>query len=689
MSDNPHSPAPQSRPPEHAPPTKSKSKPILLGIAAVVAFALIAGTSFAFFSGHNPFSDPQPDYAQAPNQSNVMDFRGLSEDMRLSGAPLSGSADAADATPEILRFIGSTTSILTRVSETGESAWTVSVPHQDIDASDNKPLDEALYSDEGQGEDTLEDETKLLGIPVVCRLSDNAVQCGDRAISLDDGSMALTQRPADVDPDPSSSSVPVDVEDDGTLDGPEGKAYGDLKLAPEAHVSKIADPQTEEAGPWVVSDGKTLAAVDSDSVLWTQKLDPSAAEVTGLGDKRVTPSWTVVAGTLILGSSDGVKGLDLSTGDQRWAVSAQTDGFMVAGSQLRIQHEGAVSTFDFTDSSKDSSVSADTGFDESFPVLPTPKLPSMSDIRNATLEVPSACAEFALRKDAKQAFDDGKTAEGEFRESIAMNDVTPSTATTKPLVAIEFVCSSGGNWVTDSVGVYSQDLDLVTSIEPWSEDSDFHQLADFNRSIFSAIDMTGPYMTATLSNIAVYGDEDYNAAERTGAAELQFAWSNGGYEPQEVLFDADGQTVRVPKVEDVQKFVDAASKGDDDAAGAMATEEVMQGLNEVIGDESSSDPLTYRNLALQDGTTVDTCELIGVVSEEYGDYTMSNGVPLMEGIGGYGADSIKAGDVICGLKSAGETIDPDDDGSWYTAHLLLRGNEAGVVKVYSVSAYTG
>src|SRR5699024_11561542 len=54
---------------------------------------------------------------------------------------------------------------------------------------------------------------------------------------------------------------------------------------------------------------------------------------------------------------------------------------------------------------------------------------------------------------------------------------------------------------------------------------------------------------------------------------------------------------------------------------------------------------------------------------KYGDYTMSNGVGLMEGIGGFGADSIKAGDVICGLKGPGETIDPNDDGSWYAAHL--------------------
>ncbi|WP_350269045.1 hypothetical protein AAFP32_10175 [Brevibacterium sp. CBA3109] len=688
MSDNPHSPGPQLPPPQQQGAAKrSKSTPILLGIAAVVTVVLIAGGSFAFFSGFNPFGDPEPDYAQTPSQSDVMDFSGLSKDMRLRGAPMSRSAEATDATPQVLRFIGSTASILTRVGEGDEPSWTVSVAHQDIDTSDKDPLDASLDSEEIA--ESSVDEAKLLGTPVACRLSEDAVQCGDRSVSLSDGSMTTAERHTDVDPDPASSSVPIDVDDDGTLAGPNGNAYEDLSLGPEAHVSKIAGSQAGETGLWVVSDGQTLAAVNTDSVLWTQKLDPSAAEVTGLGDKRVTPSWVAVEGTLIIGASDGVKGLDTSTGDQLWKVSAPTEGFMVAGSQLRIQHEGAVSTFDFTDSSKDSVVTADKGFDENITVLPAPKLPSKDDVRNATLDVPPACADFAMRTDSKQAFTDGKTAEGEFRESVAMHDITPSIGTPKPLVAIEFVCYSGGNLVTDSVGVYDQKLDLVTSIEPWSGDSDFHQLADFKRSIFSTIDLTGPYMTATLDNIAVYGDEDYNAAERKGAAELRFAWSKGGYEPQDVLFTADGKSVRVPKVEDVQKFVDAASKGDDEAAGAMATEEVMQGLNEVIGDESSSDPLTYRNLALQDGATVDTCELMGVVSEEFGDYTMSNGVPLMEGIGGFGADSLKAGDVICGLKAQGETIDPDDDGSWYTAHLLLRGNEAGAVKVYSVSAYTG
>jgi hypothetical protein len=291
--------------------------------------------------------------------------------------------------------------------------------------------------------------------------------------------MTKAENTAEVDPDPASSRVPLDVDDEGAVTGPNDQIYDGLNLDPEAHASKIAGAQAVETGPWMVSDGQTLAAVDSDSVLWTQDLDSSAAEVTGLGDKRVTPSWAAVDGVLIIGTSDKVKGLDVSTGDQLWAVSAPTDGFAVAGSQLRIQHEGAVSSFDFTDSSDDETVTADKGFDETISALPAPKLPSEDDIHNAELEVPPACADLTMAEGAKQDFTDGRAPEGDYGESVAINDVTTSLAAPKPMVAIDFVCYPGGNWVTDSVGVYDQKLDLVTSIEPWGADSDVQQLSRF------------------------------------------------------------------------------------------------------------------------------------------------------------------------------------------------------------------
>lgn len=691
MSDNQHPLSSQPATTGQRPAKKSKSKPILLGVAAVVTMALIAGASFAFFSGFNPFADREPDYSQAPNQSNVMDFGGLSKDMRLSGAPLRGAAgtteSTADETPAILRFVGSETSILTRVSENVGDSWTASIPHKDIEAGDVEPIDEAPEAKK-DAKDT-DEESKLRGTPLACRISDTAVRCGDRSISLGDGSMEVSDKTAEADPDPASSAVPVKIDEDGKLLGPGGKAFDGLSFDSDAHVSKIGAPQAGESGPWVVSDGQTLAAVDDEAVLWTQKLDSTVAEVTGLTDDRVAPSWTAMGDVLIIGDSDGVKGLDLSTGDQLWSVAAKTEGFDVAGGRLRIHHEGKVSTFDFTDSSKDESVAADKNFKVGIPGLPTPKLPNTDDIRNATVDVPPACADLAVLNDSKQNFSDGKTSTGKFGESIAMSTITPSVASPTPLVAVEFVCYSGGNYVTDSVGVYDQNLKLVNAIEPWGEDSDVQPLADFSRSIFTSIDLTGRYMTAILNNIAVYGDEDYNAAERTAGAELRFDWSKGQYKSKDAVFTVNGKAVRIPKVDELQTFVDAAAKGNDKVASRMATKDVMDALDEVIGDGLADPPMTYREVALQKGTQVDTCELIGVVSEEFGDYTMRNGVDLMEGIGGYGGGSIRSGDVICGLKGPGETIDPDDEYSFYAAHLLLRGNETGAVKVYVVSSYTG
>lgn len=109
----------------------------------------------------------------------------------------------------------------------------------------------------------------------------------------------------------------------------------------------------------------------------------------------------------------------------------------------------------------------------------------------------------------------------------------------------------------------------------------------------------------------------------------------------DVVFDEGGKSVRVPKSEDVQPFVDAAITGDDETAGALATD---------VGLELSGESMLYRELALQKGTKVDTCELVGVVSCEFGECMMRNGVELMEGIGSFGGDPIKAGDVNCALK---------------------------------------
>src|SRR5699024_10366548 len=211
--------------------------------------------SFAYFSGYNPFGDPEPNYAQTPSQSDVMDFSGLSQDMRLNGAPLTASAEITETSSQILRFIGSTTSILTRVGDDDTPAWTVSIPHQDIDTGEPEPLDEAL--DPESSEDTSDDEEKLAGTPVACRVSAAAVQRGDRAVALSAGSMTKAEDNAEVVAVPAASRVRLEADGEWSVTGPDDQSYVGLSLDPEAHASMIGGAQAGETGPWLVSDGQT------------------------------------------------------------------------------------------------------------------------------------------------------------------------------------------------------------------------------------------------------------------------------------------------------------------------------------------------------------------------------------------------------------------------------------------------
>src|SRR5699024_9621017 len=197
MSNHPNFREPQP-PPEQGATKKTKSKPVLLGVAAVAVVALIAGGSFAYFSGYNPFGDPEPDYAQTPSQPDVMDFSGLSQDTHLTAAPLTASTEISDTSSQILRIIGSTTSTLTRGGDDDKRARTVSSPRQDSDTGRTVPLDEAL--DPEYSGDTSDDEEKLVGTPAACRISSGAVQCGNRTVALSDGAMTKAEDKAEVDP---------------------------------------------------------------------------------------------------------------------------------------------------------------------------------------------------------------------------------------------------------------------------------------------------------------------------------------------------------------------------------------------------------------------------------------------------------------------------------------------------------
>lgn len=81
--------------------------------------------------------------------------------------------------------------------------------------------------------------------------------------------------------------------------------------------------------------------------------------------------------------------------------------------------------------------------------------------------------------------------------------------------------------------------------------------------------MAGRYISVSMDSIAVFGDEDFNAAERSADAELRYAWTNEGIEFQDGTYTVHSKTARVPAAKDVHKSIDAASRGDDKPAGTI------------------------------------------------------------------------------------------------------------------------
>ena len=77
----------------------------------------------------------------------------------------------------------------------------------------------------------------------------------------------------------------------------------------------IAMPMTRRV--WVVSDGTTMAAIDSSTLLWSSPLPQGAAELNSLGVQD-PPRWLVHQGAIVMAHPDGIVALDPVDGSTVW-----------------------------------------------------------------------------------------------------------------------------------------------------------------------------------------------------------------------------------------------------------------------------------------------------------------------------------------------------------------------------------
>lgn len=696
-----HSPFPRNR--------KNNKRKWMLGIGAALVLVLaVTGGFFGarFFSGSH--------YDKAPSQKVAVDLADVGRNAQLTQLQ---AGDDVDDDQQLVRVVGPRQSVIMALHEkTLQPTWMAPVPHADVtepDPADVVDEDPEVAAKDSGDDDSKDSGPKLDGTPIDCKWSADSVVCGDRAIRLKDGEVTL--KPGDDSngsksdgssddtdnedtattevKDPATEAVPVTVNDDGNLSSPSGNTYPDVNVDPDAAVRMVG---TGEDGPWVVSDGKTVVAVDADSVLWKSELGGKAAKATGLGEPRLRPNWTIEDDVLVIADDAGVRGLAVDSGQELWRVDVELDSFTVSGTHLMIMSDGVLEVFDFTDSSDVDTVRADPGYNNDGDGGAIAQFPGAGAFKNAKLSTPPGCVEFGLayedyylgdvpldpKPEHEVEFSDGEASGDDGHYSgIAMEEFTTTRMGEEAVTAVEFSCNGGGTYIYPSIGIYDEDLNLLDSIELWDDVEDRGNSADISgyapKPYFNSVSPMGQYLGVNVGGIGVYGDEGCTACEKSADADVLYRWDGKSYAHQDTVYHVPSGDIRTPALAQVQEFAEAVAAGNDTEASKSATPEMMSSLDDVLGDGQTSNPPTVRSEQFPKGVKVDTCELIQPYEDgDYGgeEYYFANG-KTMQYLSA--RDEIRAGDTVCGVTT------PDTgSGDEYYMYLLLSGTPDGSVKVY-------
>ena len=686
--------------------TRSARTKWILGIGGGLVLVLVAAVAIFAFTD---FSGPRFD--RAPSQIAAVDLDDLGADTRLTTLP--GRSDTS-ADEQILQLVGQRRSVIVAVNVTTMTPkWMVPLPHSHLSAS--------------EPEDTGSESSALEGTPQECTWDGDSLTCGNQTIGLDDGEVSIAgdsddEASAEKDTnaeegarsdtgartneesaaliDPRTEAAGVKLGDDGALLAPDGTEIPDLNFGADAAIRVLSN---NEYGPWIVSDGVTVVGIDGDSVLWKTRLGEGAAQASGLGEPRMLPNWALVDGVLVLADDQGVHGLKADTGAELWRVDAALGSFTISGHSLSVvDQDGVLEIFDFTDSSSDSTVTANPNFAPEGPAPALAELPGDDAFTDATLSIPPACAEFGLAYDDyflgdspkspqdehKATFSGGKAsaAHGSGHGSVEMSRFAGSRMGAQALTLVEFTCFGGGTYSYPSLGVYDADLNLLDSVELWDFAAERGDSADISgylpKPYFTSIGQTGNYISASIGGVGVVGDEACAGCEKSATADVLYRLDGGSLRHEDTVFHVADGDVRAPDTAAVQKFADAVADGRDDEAKSSATAEVMVSLEDELGDGSAANPETVRSVQFPVGVTVDTCELIQPFETgAYGGYYFLNERTASSLSA---QEPIKAGDFVCGVDLPGISA-----GDEYPAYLLLRGTADGHVMVYEAGRQFG
>ena len=429
----------------------------------------------------------------------------------------------------------------------------------------------------------------------------------------------------------------------------------------------IAMPMTRRV--WVVSDGTTMAAIDSSTLLWSSPLPQGAAELNSLGVQD-PPRWLVHQGAIVMAHPDGIVALDPVDGSTVWRVAGPVTSWSASGDALVVFNGSTASLLSF---GKNSATA--TALPSSAPT--TASAPDQEDLKNSTLEVPDLCkpagTQDPVTGKTMAAFVDGTatgTAPGAAPPSATMRALQPGVFDGSPVMIAVLRCYGGGNTAFDAIAVYDSDKALIGSVDHVMQD-DIGETPDL---VIENLRSVGNTVIYSVPGIKVAGDTACHACAGGAEATVTAQWDGDSLEVTDVLYRLPSGAVRIPATQDVQVAYDAIASGDDAAAAGLVDQGALDKLNGHLGVGQPTPSNTVRAVQFPEGGRVVECRLAGPVETTYNLRNMD----------------LPQGSIVCPVTT------DDTSKSWlqprvnqsgeesYASWLVLRADETGAYTVIDI-----
>ncbi|MDO4260251.1 MAG: hypothetical protein Q4C87_12110 [Actinomycetaceae bacterium] len=239
--------------------------------------------------------------------------------------------------------------------------------------------------------------------------------------------------------------------------------------------------------------------------------------------------------------------------------------------------------------------------------------PSLDSLKNATVTIPRACADFSLQRDQPATFSQGVTEGKTPRHKVTIKQLLAATLDEKPATLLVFSCATDAA-THESIGAYNANMELIGALEPWEASQEKGSSRIFSGNIWNftfgnEITAKGSTLSFTVPHINAFGDNPGKETPGRYFASADLKWTGNTWEATTIIYHSPNGDVITPRRTEIHSLMaaDPALKGKEADECALAPsnpmiypanlggqEKILAGWEKFLSESSSSREQTIR-----------------------------------------------------------------------------------------------